>query len=371
MIKIEILGDKSMKTRVAIVLPYFGRGGAENMVSRLASHLDLKRVEAEVICIYGEPQNNILEQNVLQHGVPIKYIRKRKGFSLNALKKLNQELSRFKPQIVHTHLSACVYCVPWISIHRAVMLHTIHNMPSYELIRPKRMIMAMMYKTKKAVPVAISHEIQKLTKELYKCKNNVELVYNPVDIDRFASVPKMSHEEYTLVSVGRLSIQKNQMLLLHAFEQSFLNNQSAQLFILGDGPLREKLEKYIQEKKLKDCVHLEGNVDNVEQYFARADVFVLSSNYEGLPLVILEAMAAGLPIISTNVGGVKDIVKNNGILVKPNAIGSLSNAMKELEANPDLRKQMSIDSRKNVVNYDVNIIADQYLTLYKKYADKK
>ena len=70
-------------------------------------------------------------------------------------------------------------------------------------------------------------------------------------------------------------------------------------------------------------------------------------------------------------GGVKDIVKNNGILVKPNAIGSLSNAMKELEANPDLRKQMSIDSRKNVVNYDVNIIADQYLTLYKKYADKK
>ena len=368
MIKIEILGDKSMKTRVAIVLPYFGRGGAENMVSRLAAHLELNRVEAEVICIYGEPQNNILEQNVLQHGVPIKYIHKRKGFSLNALKKLNQELSRFKPQIVHTHLSACVYCVPWILSHRAVMLHTIHSMPSYELVRPKRMIMAMMYRTKKAVPVAISHEIQKLTKEFYKCKNSVELIYNPVDINRFASVPKMVHDKYTLVSAGRLSIAKNQMLLLHAFEQILLDNKNVQLFILGDGLLREELEKYVHEKKLEDYVHLEGNVDNVEQYFARADVFVLSSNYEGLPLVILEAMAAGLPIISTNVGGVKDIVTDNGILVEPNCQEALSKAIMSLADDVKLRLQMGRRSYDNVQQFDSKQIADGYIDLYQKYA---
>ena len=65
-----------MKPRVAIVLPYFGSGGAENMVSRLASHLDLSRVEAEVICLYGQPLQNRLEKAVTSHGVSIKYIGK-------------------------------------------------------------------------------------------------------------------------------------------------------------------------------------------------------------------------------------------------------------------------------------------------------
>ena len=67
-----------MRTRVVIVLPYFGTGGGECMVSRLAAHLDLNKVDAEVICVFGEPQNNELEKNILEHGVPIKYIRKGK-----------------------------------------------------------------------------------------------------------------------------------------------------------------------------------------------------------------------------------------------------------------------------------------------------
>ena len=69
---------------------------------------------------------------------------------------------------------------------------------------------------------------------------------------------------------------------------------------------------------------MEGNVENVEQYLAEADAFVLSSNYEGLPLVILEAMASGLPIVSTDVGGVKDVVTDNGLLVEPHSIEKLA-----------------------------------------------
>ena len=356
-----------MKIRVAIVLPYFGNGGAENMVSRLTSHLDLNRVEAEVICIYGDRQNNELERNIWKHGVPIKYIHKGKGFSLSAIIRLNQELADFRPQIIHTHLSACVYCIPWVLTHQITMLHTVHNMPAYELIKPKRILMSIMYKIRKAVPVAISHEIQRLMKEEYKLNTKVELVYNPVDIVKFDFHLKENHNKYTIVSVGRLSIQKNQQLLFQAFEKVLEVDKEAELYILGDGPLRNKLETYILKHKLEHNIYLEGNVNNVEDYFAKADVFALSSSYEGLPLAVLEAMAAGLPIVSTDVGGVRDIVTDNGILVNPGDVDDLSHAMILLKDNRKLRDQMSICSKHNIVRFDTKIIAKYYVDLYEKY----
>ena len=97
-------------------------------------------------------------------------------------------------------------------------------------------------------------------------------------------------------------------------------------------------------------------------------MFVLSSNYEGLPLVILEAMAAGLPIISTNVGGVKDIVTDNGILVEPNCQEALSKAIMSLADDVKLRLQMGRRSYDNVQQFDSKQIADGYIDLYQKYA---
>ena len=222
-----------MKPKVAIVLPYFRCGGAENMVSRLAAHLDLSKVDAEVICIYGKPLHNRLEQVVLEHGVPIRFIEKDKGFSISALKRLWKELSAFCPDVVHTHLSACVYCAPWILTHKAKMLHTIHNTPKFELIKPKQLIMSVMYKLRKAVPVAISHEIQTMMVDYYKLKQKPELVYNPVDVARYQK-EKKKHAGTNIVTVGRLSVQKNQKLLIDAVKMIIQKEQSIQLMILGD-----------------------------------------------------------------------------------------------------------------------------------------
>ena len=286
-----------MRTRVAIVLPYFGAGGGEHMVSRLAAHLDLSKVEAEVICIFGEPQNNELEKKILEHGVPIKYIGKGKGFSSAAIKRLNHELSEFQPDVVHTHLSACVYCAEWVLTHHVKMLHTVHSMPAFELIMPKKVVMAAMYRCGKAIPVAISHEIQALTQSYYHLKTTPELVYNPVDVSRYSKLEKKKRKNFTFVNVGRLYEAKNQILLVKAFEKILEDQSDTDLFILGDGPLKEELETYLKEHKLTQHIFMEGNVENVEQYLAEADAFVLSSNYEGLPLVILEAMVSGLPIV--------------------------------------------------------------------------
>lgn len=356
-----------MKTRVAIILPYFSPGGAQVMISRLVSHLNLDEVTAEVICIYGAALNNTLEKDIMDHGVKIIYIGKEKGFSLKAVRALNQELDRFKPDVIHTHLSACLYASYWAFRHHVTMLHTVHNMPQYELIRPKRMLMRMLYRRGVAQPVAISHEIQRLMKQFYHLKNEPELIYNPVDVKKFAQVPKKPSPCFTVVSAGRISPQKNQQLLIEAFGQFAEKHPDSQLLLLGDGPDREKIEAYLAQQPFASQVFLKGNVDHIENYFAEADLFALSSVYEGLPLVVLEAMASSLPIVSTNVGGIKDIVSDNGLLTEIDGT-QLSQALTTLYEDEDLRLKMGEKSYAYVQAFDSTIIAEAYVGLYKKYA---
>ncbi len=356
-----------MKNRVAIVLPYFALGGAETMVSRLASNINLDKIDVEVICIYGNPQNNRLENSILNSEVKIKYIGKSKGFSLSAVYKLWKELSSYHPTVVHTHLSACVYCTPWVLGHNVKMLHTIHSTPKFELIKPKKKIMSIMYRIGKAIPVAISKEIQDMMTEEYKLRSEAELIYNPVDVDKFYKNNE-KHKGICLVTAGRLSKEKNQKMLVDAIKVLCQKYENLSLTILGDGPLKNELENYVEDKGLSDIIHLEGNVANVEEYFSKSDIFVLSSSYEGLPLVILEAMAAKLPIVSTDVGGIKDIVTNNGLLVESENTDALVNVLEKVIEDKDLREELGNNSFENVQVFDSSIIADQYVQLYNKYS---
>lgn len=360
-----------MKTKVAIVLPYFGPGGAENMVSRLASNLDLNEVDAEVIVVYGDPQNNRLEKAVLENGVPIRYMHKGLGFSFKAMLDVYKELSQFSPNVVHTHLSGCIYSSLWVLTHTKKMLHTIHNMPMYEFGKAKRFVMSILYRTGKAIPVAISDEINYLIEKTYKTKFAAELVYNPVDVLRFSQVEKVMHDGFVIVNVGRLEPQKNHKMLIDAFEIIHKRVSNTKLYILGDGPLRDVLQDYIKEKKLDQWVSLEGKVDDVENYLAASDVFALSSDYEGLPLSILEAMAAGLPIVSTDVGGVKDIVTNNGLLVERKNANAFADAIIRIAKDRELREMYAQSSSQNAFEFDSPKIASRYVQLYKKYGGKE
>lgn len=356
-----------MKTKVAVVLPYFGPGGAENMVSRLVSNLDLSELDVKVFCVYGDRQNNALEERIEKHGVPIHYIRKPTGFSLSAVHRLNKELSKFAPDVINTHLSGGFYSSYWVMCHRVKMLHTVHNIPAYEAEKIKRAVYALLYRTGKAVPVALSKTIRDLIQQTYKVKEDIELIYNPVDVERFSSVKKVPHDNFVFLMVGRLSKQKHQIVALDAFRSLVQDYPNTKLVILGEGPERDNLNDFIVENGLENKVSMPGNVDNVEQYMASSDAFILSSDYEGLPLVLLEAMAAKLPIISTNVGGVQDIVENCAILTQPNNAKEMSLAMRELLTNKEIRNSFCKTGFNNVQKYDSRIISEQYKELYKKY----
>lgn len=355
------------KIKVVIVVPSLEIGGAENMVCQLSKALDKEVVELDIVCLSSK-KNSILEQDLSLHGLKVNYLNNKDKLSLKTVLLLWRYLSRSNPNIVHTHLHSSLYAFPWIYTHRVRLLHTIHSTPKFEFSSRIIGLMKYLYKKKKAVPVAISEKIKVETSDLYNLPlDQIELVYNPVNLKKFKCEQKNINECFKFIHVARLNSAKNQKLLLQAFKLVKQKFPNSSLTIVGDGELREELIKYVGTLNIQDSVMFTGNISNVEKYLNSSDVFVLSSIYEGLPLSILEAMAAGLPIISTKVGGVEDIIKGNGILVENRDLQALSSAMLQLAADNKLREQMSNNSYRLVKKYDISIIAQEYGRLYQKY----
>lgn len=359
------------KTKVAIVLPYFSYGGGERMVALLASHIDLSRFDLLVVCNHGSRQGNVMEEMVEDHGVRLAFVEKGLGFSLAAERRLWRILDRFKPDIVHTHLNTCMFCAPWCVANRVKMLHTIHNIPEKEATSKFRQyLMKFMFRHGFAIPVAISEENRRLTSKFYSLEeSSVEVVVNPVDIEQFSN-RKKEQPRFDFLNVARLGAQKNQKLLIESI--FILKSKGVCLHgaIVGVGPLQSDLVSYCDELGLQEQIEFLGKRDDVADLMGDSKLFVLSSDYEGLPMSILEAMAVGLPIVSTDVGGVADVVQNNGLLVPPGNARALAFAIESVLASDEEADNMATASLEAVKRYDVYNVAALYEFLYLKYGKR-
>lgn len=169
-------------------------------------------------------------------------------------------------------------------------------------------------------------------------------------------------------SVGRLTEQKNQILIINAFSRIHQFFPDYKLIIWGDGPLRTKLEEQISMLGLSEKVLLPGTSPSVLNEISDSSLFVLSSDYEGLPNALIEAMCIGIPCISTDCspGGARELILNNknGLIVPCNNIDALSEAIKYLLSNPDIARKMGSEA-KNIYNrVSVSSIAKQWLDIF-------
>ena len=356
------------KLKVAVVLPYFGNGGAEHMVAELLSSLDLQQVLPKVFCVYGEPLQNTLEQSVLNRGIEIEFIGKGKGFSFAAVQKLASALKRFAPDVVHTHLYACLYALPWAVLNRVGMLHTFHSLPEVEnrrLVRKLSMGTAIRCGAVRPVAVSLSNQ-RRLCAYYHLPSERVPVVPNPVNLARFQCVRAPS-DQVRLISAGRLSPEKNQALMLQAFRLALDENPDLTLTIAGSGPEEQKLQTLCRELYLDESVRFLGHVEDVSPILAEGDVFLLSSRYEGLPIAMLEAMASDLPIIATDVGGVRDLVSDgeNGFLIPSEDADAMAKAIVRLAHDPALRARMGARSAQIAMRFDSRLAAEAYLNQYR------
>ena len=354
------------KMKAAIILPYFGPGGAEKMAAQLAAGLDRERFTVEVFCIYGQPLRNHLEEMVQTAGVTIHFIGKKRGFSPKAVAKLFRALDDFGPDLIHTHQYACLYASPWAVARRKPFLHTLHTLPEIENKRALRRIITKFLTARGIMsPVAISRSNQRMVADYYGLPlERVAMVHNPVDVKRFASGEKKNDGQFRFITAGRFSPEKNQQMMFRAFASFVDSGNDARLLMLGKGQEEENLKSLARELKIENRIDYAGFVPNVEDYLKTADVFLLSSHYEAQPLCVLEAMAAGLPVISTDVGGVADIVTDNGILVAPGDTEAMANAMEKLRLDENLRKTMSSRSAAYAAEFDISNTIAGYSRLY-------
>ncbi len=174
--------------------------------------------------------------------------------------------------------------------------------------------------------ICVSKEIMDKMKKKYRFEN-ILTIYNPFDfkkirLDTEGKIDEQDSKLFknnkeTFINVGRLHEQKGQKYLIDAFSKYKKEKSNSQLIILGEGHLRKDLENQIDRLGLKDSVLLLGNKRNIFPYIKRSDCFVLSSLWEGLPTVLIEAMATGIPIISTDCrSGPKEIMPDGHKLIK-------------------------------------------------------
>ena len=206
--------------------------------------------------------------------------------------------------------------------------------------------------------------------------SKTKLIHNGVDLERFKKIEGKSQlrkkleipDKKSIIYTGRLVYQKGIDVLICSFSK--LNGETGcQLIIIGDGPERQNIVRLIDHYQLSKSVILIDEVDGVDSYLNVADVFVLPSRFEGLSNSLLEAMACGLPVISTRVGGSVGVINEgiNGLLVDVDNKEQLSQTISKVLNNFSLATSLGESARKTIeANYDLNKVTDTYLELYKE-----
>ncbi len=198
------------------------------------------------------------------------------------------------------------------------------------------------------------------------------VLYNGIDTSRFAPrKQKTSKLPVKIGCVGRLSKEKRHDILLEALSQIQTSRRPG-LVLVGDGPTRQSLENQIQDSDLAKDVRLLGTCHNVPSILKDFDIFVLASDTEGLPVALLEAMATGLPVIATRVGGVPELVEDgvNGFLVPPGDPGELASAIEKLVCDAELRQRMGAAGRQKAVRqFSIQTAARKHEELYRALLD--
>ena len=186
---------------------------------------------------------------------------------------------------------------------------------------------------------------------------------NRLEVRRDAGV---GDQDLFLLSVGRLVHQKAHEFLIAAMPPVLQEFPDVKVGICGDGFLRPQLEAQIHALGLQKTVFLLGKFDSVTKFLAAADLFILPSRWEGLPIALLEAMSAGLPVVATRVEGVDEVVvdQEHGLLVPVGDVSALSDAILQLLRNPHVRREMGMAAKHRLLEaYSIDHMGEKYLSL--------
>jgi N-acetyl-alpha-D-glucosaminyl L-malate synthase BshA len=218
--------------------------------------------------------------------------------------------------------------------------------------------------------IALSEDMKRKINDICEI-DDIVVLPNGIELDKFKDIsPRKQTNEFkkTILFVGTLRPVKGIDYLIKAMYIIHNKSPFTNLLIVGDGPEKDKLQTLVHELSLQDCIHFAGKVPNekIPEYMAQADIFALPSLSESFGIVNIEAMASGLPIVTTNVGGLPEIVKNgeNGFVVEPKNPEVFAEKILLILKDNDLRKKFSEQNREKAKEYSWDDIVEKLIFIY-------
>ncbi len=372
------------KIRVLQMIDEASVGGGQMHVLLLSKYLDKKEFN---VAIATEPNGYLVDEAKL-NSIPVLPISISNAFSLKTLNEVRKQLRETDFDILHTHggtagfwgrMAATLNGAPRVRIHTYHGLHYLSNAQEGRKSFRFADRLALPF-TSKVVCVCKSDLRKGLEAGIVTEKKGV-VIYNGIEVEKFSDQTKkndirkslgVQEGEIVFGTVGRLHKQKAQDILLRAFKKIADQHPNARLWIVGEGELRSYLERLSQELGITGKVSFPGGRTDIPDLLSAMDIFVLSSLWEGQPIVLLEAMASAKPVIATNVDGIPEIVENgkSGLLVKANDVNELAGAMNSLILHPELRVEMSLRGKETISKeFAASHMADRVADLYRDSVD--
>lgn len=236
--------------------------------------------------------------------------------------------------------------------------------------------------------VAISSEIKDQLLGAGVKPEKIRLLPNGIDTNKFCPVSdsqkkslrsrlSISDDTVLFIFVGRIVKSKGIPVLIRAWNEIYKKYPGVKLLLVGSGSYsfdnyEHEVKKFIEDNSLRESVLMVDEVDDVDRYLKASDVFVFPSEYEGFPLATMEAMACGLPVIMTNVGGSQLIDSyRNGIVIERNSREELQKAIEWILNHPSDMLKMGMNARNTISSYSMDNLADKYISMSKSLVDQR
>ena len=356
------------------MLSSLGVGGQERVALDLAIGQKARGHRVAVISL-APPPDGAMADEFREHGIAVERVAKRGGLDPTLVPRLVRALRRHRADVVHTHNPLpLIYGAPAARLAGAAAIHTKHGVNPGS--RGHRMLRRAAAQLAHAF-VAVSDTTAAQARVQHDAPpSRMAMIANGIRLDRYHPDPEARAatrvelglgDAWVVGHVGRLDPYKNQALLVRAMAP--LLSSRVRLVIVGDGPTRGEVEAEVARLPEPRWVVMTGRRMDVPRLMPAFDVFALSSKSEGLPLVVPEAMAAGLPIVTTAVGGLPSVVDDGatGSLVPIDAT-MLGAALGRLADDPDRARAMGVRARQVALErYSADRMVEAYLALYARF----
>jgi glycosyltransferase involved in cell wall biosynthesis len=368
---IEAADVSSRPIRVLLAINTLARGGAERQLVELATGLDRERFTVAVVCVVaGGP----LADDLTSAGIPVAIFDSRKPLELL---RLIAHVRSQAPDVVHSFLFGSNIVAPLAARvgRAAVVITSRRSLGFFKDGRPHYDLLQRVANRFTDVVIANSEAVREDTlKREHLGVARVRVIYNGVELDRSppdrdqaraALLGKGDHGGALVVVVANLIPYKGLAYFVDAWREVVRTLPGAHAVVVGEGPARAELEARAAD--LGGSIRFIGSRSDVPRLLPAADLVVQSSLYEGFPNAVLEAMAAGRPVVATGVGGTIEAVEQErtGLLVPPRDSAALAAAIEQILTHPDRARSYGLAGRKRAEDeFSVTRMVDGYADLY-------